>query len=342
MADQMSPDTPNVGPGTDDAPFDLVQALMEREGVTDDPTPDTVEPEAEYDEMSAEPETGEEDELLDLLEDDAQPADEEEYEDELEDEEPEPLHTVKVDGEELQVPYEELVKGYSRQADYTRKTQQLSQERQQFLTEREAVQAERQQYAVLLNRLQERLTDEPEPNWAELKERDPVEYAVQKEEWRERKEAIRAAEMEKQRLAQQQMQEQANQHQARLQQEKEQLLEKVPEWADPEVATKEQQELVEFATDVMNFTTEEVAQVYDHRVLLLLRKAAQMHRLEQRAKKTRTKKQTRGPAPAKPGNRRAAKPKRQQAKRQQAAMDRLRQDGSVNAAAAALLAYEQG
>lgn len=39
---------------------------------------------------------------------------------------------IKVDGEELQVPLSEAIAGYQRQADYTRKTQELSQQRQQF------------------------------------------------------------------------------------------------------------------------------------------------------------------------------------------------------------------
>ena len=39
---------------------------------------------------------------------------------------------VKVGGEELQVPLSEALAGYQRQADYTRKTQELSQQRDQF------------------------------------------------------------------------------------------------------------------------------------------------------------------------------------------------------------------
>lgn len=38
--------------------------------------------------------------------------------------------TVKVDGEEVTVPLSEAIQGYQRQADYTRKTQELAQERQ--------------------------------------------------------------------------------------------------------------------------------------------------------------------------------------------------------------------
>jgi len=39
---------------------------------------------------------------------------------------------IKIDGEELQVPLSEAIAGYQRQSDYTRKTQELSQQREQF------------------------------------------------------------------------------------------------------------------------------------------------------------------------------------------------------------------
>jgi hypothetical protein len=41
----------------------------------------------------------------------------------------EPAYTVKIDGEEQQVTLEELQQGYQRQADYTRKTQEIAAER---------------------------------------------------------------------------------------------------------------------------------------------------------------------------------------------------------------------
>ena len=41
----------------------------------------------------------------------------------------EPAYTVKIDGEEEQVSLEELHQGYQRQADYTRKTQEIAAER---------------------------------------------------------------------------------------------------------------------------------------------------------------------------------------------------------------------
>ena len=44
----------------------------------------------------------------------------------------EPGYTIKVDGEEQQVSLEELQNGYQRQADYTRKTQEIAVERERL------------------------------------------------------------------------------------------------------------------------------------------------------------------------------------------------------------------
>lgn len=62
----------------------------------------------------------------------------EEEQPEQEEEEPqqetqeEPKYKVKVDGQEVEVTQEELLRGYMRQSDYTRKTQQLANQRQQI------------------------------------------------------------------------------------------------------------------------------------------------------------------------------------------------------------------
>lgn len=73
-------------------------------------------------------------------EDDEDPAPETQDSEEGQTTEPEPenkapepqMYTVKVDGQELQVPLEELLNGYQRQADYSRKTQALADERRQL------------------------------------------------------------------------------------------------------------------------------------------------------------------------------------------------------------------
>jgi len=55
------------------------------------------------------------------------------YEEETQPEQQEePKYTVKINGEDVEVTQEELLRGYMRQSDYTRKTQALADERQRY------------------------------------------------------------------------------------------------------------------------------------------------------------------------------------------------------------------
>ena len=91
---------------------------------------------------------------------------EEPEEEELDDsEEVEELYAVTVNGEEHEVTFDELLRGYSRQSDYTRKTQELSNDRKQmeelqkqYNSEISTIQAERQQYTEYLNQIVENLS----------------------------------------------------------------------------------------------------------------------------------------------------------------------------------------
>ena len=80
-------------------------------------------PEEETEEVESEEEESEEEDV-------SEESDEEE-EPEEEDSKPE-LFTVRINGEDHEVTAEELAKGYSRQSDYTKKTQELSEYRKQL------------------------------------------------------------------------------------------------------------------------------------------------------------------------------------------------------------------
>ena len=132
-------------------------------------------------------------EPLPTVEQAEEPADVEEESDELqeaqaeevdqeEDEEQEPLYVVKIDGEEVEVPLSELQQGYSRNADYTKKTQALAEQRKEF-------DALHQDYAQRVNALnqfayqlqQEPSIPEPEIDWERLQHSDPVEWLKQRQ-----------------------------------------------------------------------------------------------------------------------------------------------------------------
>ena len=119
-------------------------------------------------------------EIDELEEVDQEDLPEEEFEEQSEVEEVEQpqVYTVKVDGVEQEVTLEELQRGYSRQQDYTRKTQELSHERktleqqQAELAQRDAV------YSQLLPKMEAQIMGdiENEPDWAKLSEEDPIAY----------------------------------------------------------------------------------------------------------------------------------------------------------------------
>ena len=230
-----------------------------------------------------------------------EPAEEQsEDEEEPKEEEQPQTFTVKVDGKDVSVTLEELQKGYSRTQDYTRKTQQIAEVRKQVEAETQAVRAERAQYAQLLGALQAQLqATEPQIDLDRLYNEDPIEWVRQKEILRERQEKAYAIQAEQQRLAQLSQQEQQQAMEQQLIAQKDALLSALPEWKDPKKAKAEKALVVETAKSV-GFTEDDLKQVYDHRLVLLLRKAGlydQMMSKRQGIKPVVSN----GPRPAKPG-----------------------------------------
>ena len=182
--------------------------------------------------------------------------------------------TVKVDGKEVSVTLDELQKGYSRTQDYTRKTQQIAEVRKQVEQETHAVRAEREQYAQLLGALQTQLqSSEPQIDLERLYHEDPIEWVRQKEVMRERQEKLGAIQSEQQRLYQVSQYEQQRAMEAQLASQQEALLAALPDWKDPKKAKAEKALVIESAK-AAGFTDEDLKSVYDHRLVLLLRKAA--------------------------------------------------------------------
>lgn len=272
------------------------------------------------DELEAESEDAdEEDDGEDESEDDES---EGEDEDDNEDEEPALTeYTVKVDGEEVKVTLDELRNGYSRTADYSRKTADLAQQRKAAEQEVEQIRQERQYYANTLQQMQANLQkqQQAEPDWDKLYREDPVEWNRQSELHRRRKEEQDRLSAEQARVQQLQQQETQQQMKTRLEGERTKLLEAVPEWKDPEKA-KADSALIRETGKKHGFTEQELAQVYDHRAVAMMRKAALYDKLMQKREtlkpkaKAKTAKKSATPGtPAKPGasKRRAARENQQ-------------------------------
>jgi hypothetical protein len=197
-----------------------------------------------------------------------------EEEEETEEGEQPQTFTVKVDGKEVSVTLDELQKGYSRTQDYTRKTQQIAEVRKQVEQETYAVRAEREQYAQLLGALQTQLqSSEPQIDLERLYQEDPIEWVRQNEVMRQRQEKLGAIQSEQQRLYQVSQQEQQRAMEAQLASQQEALLAALPEWKDSKKAKAEKALVIESAK-AAGFSDEDLKSVYDHRLVLLLRKAA--------------------------------------------------------------------
>ena len=125
-------------------------------------------------------------------------AESEESEEELEIVAEEDLkYTIKVDGKEYEVGIDELKSGYQRQADYTRKSQALAEQRkgtEAIQSERMQLEQERQMYANGLQMLQEqqtaKLQDFDKVEWETLKQEDPYAYMIKKDEYRDAQERV--------------------------------------------------------------------------------------------------------------------------------------------------------
>jgi chromosome segregation ATPase len=263
------------------------------------PEEDKVEETVEEQEVVEKEYSEDDEEILDDIDDEIA-AELDEYEEEsdeeqtnVEEEIEQPLtFTVKVDGQDIEVTQEELINGYSRQQDYTRKTQELSQQRktieqqQAELAQRDAI------YSQLLPKMEAQLKGDlaNEPDWNKLYEDDPVGYVREKQLWDEKKEKAQAIQAEQQRLQEEAFAEQQKQIQQQVEFGQQRLLELIPEWQNSEVAAKEKAAIRDYAINTLEYTQQEVDSVYDYRALLGLRKAWLNDKIAETVKKKPTQK----------------------------------------------------
>ena len=243
------------------------------------------QPEVEGDETEEEVIDGELEEAPEgeALEEEIEASDEDEDEPEADEGAP-PTYTVRVDGEELEVPLPELIAGYSRQADYTKKTQALASQRQELTAETEQVRQERQQYAAALPRLEELISGAVGPEPTPEQYTDRQEYLWAKDQWNANRGQLEAVKAERQRIAQQQQEDEQRRIAAWAEAEAQNLQSKLPEWGNSEVRDKEQRAIREYGLQ-MGFAEQELGNVRDHRFVLVLRDAMRFRELQTTGRK---------------------------------------------------------
>ena len=185
-------------------------------------------------------------------------------------------YTVKIDGKDTEVTEDELLSGYSRQADYTRKSQVLAEQRKKMDEELAATQQERQQYQSQLEQFNlqadSKLEEFKSVDWTKLKEEDPMEYALKRDQYRELQENKRLVAEEQQNLAQKQQAEMQTKWNEELARQQEVMAQRLPEWNDPEKGPKLKQNIKSFALK-KGFTEQEVDSLIDARSVDVLHKA---------------------------------------------------------------------
>jgi len=276
-------------------------------------------------------------------EEDESEEDEEESEESAEDDEDEeePLFPVMANGEEIEVTYDELIKGYSRQADYTRKTQELSNVRQEY--ERGAQQYAqslpelenlKQQYSQALGNMISNSVAGLERfniDWSALREDDREEYLVKREEYREAQDQIKGLQ-ERKSQEDQALNQQAQQNfQHLVVQEHQRMAEQIPEWADKESRGELASSIKQYATS-KGFTEQELSSLVDHRYLLTLMKAMKYDGLQDSDIKSKKLKNKPKVIRSGKGKEKSANSKSKRA----AKMKRLQSSGDVDDAASIL------
>ena len=224
--------------------------------------------------------------------------------DELEEVDEPQLYTVKVNGEEVEVTIDELQNSYSRQKDYTRKTQELAQQRKTVEEQQSEVAKNEAIYKELLPKMEAALNEGlgEEPDWNALYQADPIGYVRERDLWNEKQQKLQAVQAEQQRLQEEAQAKQQEQIQNYMQYGDKQLLKIVPEWKDQSIAQKEKLAIREHAINDLGFTAEEINQVYDYRLLLGLRNSNLYTKTQKAVKKKPTQKASARNRVGKPGS----------------------------------------
>ena len=314
---------------------------------TEEAQPEEVEESTdEYQDESSEEDS--EEELEEESDDESEEESEEESDEEEGEEEPdeETTYSVRVDGQDIEVSLDELKSGYSRQSDYTKKTQEIAEYRKQAEAAMQQAQQEihqtqqfRQQYidaasAVVqqqYGKLNELVNN---TDWERLKIEDREEYLTKKSEVADLQSAMQQEEQRLQYANEEAMAE-VRQTQQRIAHEERQKLESIlPEWKNKEFRQKAGKQLTEFAIS-QGFTQQELNQLTDHRSLLVLMQAKAFQEMQNAQSATKSKKLKKKPKMASSGT--GSKSKNEKTKAQRTAkMKRLGQTGHVNDAVSLL------
>lgn len=239
----------------------------------------------------------------------------------------EPIYTVTIDGTNFEVTQDELIQGYQRNADYTRKTQELAAEKQQSSDFVERSKKDVEAKLAKLDQLNQAASAQLQQEYAQvdfekLYDEDPVEAARMEHKMRKKNEQLQQVQQQTQQL----QMEEFNKY---LEAQQKQLNIKVPEINHPERGPQFKKQMRDYLSN-MGFDNKEIDSVYDHRYVMLV-KDAMSYRNLQKAKPQIKKKAVNAPKVVKGGVSKSKGQQEAEVKRQQ--LSRLKKSGKVADAA---------
>jgi hypothetical protein len=199
----------------------------------------------------------------------------------------EELYKLTVNGQEVEVTLDELRKGYSRQQDYTQKTEKLSQDRKNvdqlkndFTRQSEEAKIKRDQYEKQLQVLSEQIKfSEQKVDLDSLYEDDPAEYVRAKAEQDRRKDVLELAKKEQEKIKAEKQEEYNRTYSNYLEQQRELLVQKLPIYANKEKGPEFVKNLTNFAKEI-GYSDQEISQLVDHRAVMMLANAYRYDKLK--------------------------------------------------------------
>ena len=232
----------------------------------------------EVEESSADPDEDSEeetDEAEDVEEDveDEEDSEEDDDTDDVVDPEDEIVFTTP-DGEDVSL--RELKRGFLREADYTRKTQALAEERSKVETAIERIGEHNnlvaEQLNLALSIVEPQLAELAQTQWDQLAQQDPYTYAEKRALFDQAQARYNSLRQAAQRTVQVETARKQDAFQRRLQAEQEKLKMALPELADPKTGRKLAHAIKEYALS-SGLSEKEASNLTDHRLVVMLNKA---------------------------------------------------------------------
>ena len=309
---------------------ETTEAIIEEETQATEETTEEVVDSAESD-IEEEVESDQEDEEIYASE-----SDDENHLEDASQEEPEMQNkfTVKVDGVEQQVTLDDLKQGYSGQQYVQQGMQEAAQQKKEAESVYTALTNERQQLAELYQSLQSGGFEPPpvKPT-KEYFDADPIGYMQKNLEYEEQMSSYNAKMAQLEQVTQKQSEAQQTAKQAFLQEQMQILQRDIPDFAEPQKATRLKEELVNIGQNHYGYTADEIGLITDARAIKVLNDAKKYQDIISGKSKAKVKVQSKKPM-VKPGAKKQPTSTAKVRSRQKA---KLRESGSIDDALGLIL-----